>query len=319
MHRLSRLAAAGTLLLTFTSAAAAQLDDRCAPPGMRAPLLSRLAVAGGPDRLHLQTDPLLVGGVAALLIEGAAGPALPPGPCTTGLSGRLIGFEVVRPTGRATWEVPLEVAGVLGSVRALAWPSLGAWSDAHRSNRVVLPPHQSAGASQPGASLVITEFQKDPTTVPDGLGEWIEVTNPGTAAVDIEGWVLADHGSDQTVLDNFGLGIVVPPGGSVVLGKEKSPGANGGIPVDAVYDGMTLSNSSDEIVLIRPSGKVEDEVVYDDGVLWPDDPGKAIALDPGATDTTANDDGAAWCSSSAVIGAGPDTGTPGAVNDSCGG
>jgi len=286
---------------------------------MQAPLLSRLSVPDAPDVLYLQADPLLVGGVAALLIEGPGGPALPPGPCTTGLAGRLIGFSVVRPAGRAAWEVPLEVAGALPSVRALAWPSPGAWADAHRSNRVVLPPHTGVAAGRAGARLVITELQKDPTVVPDGLGEWIEVTNPGTIAVDIEGWVLADHGSDQTVLDNHGLGIVVPAGGVVVLGRESNPAFNGGVQVDAVYDGFTLANAGDEVVLIRPDGAVEDQVVYDDGVLWPDEPGRALALDAGAREAGANDDGAAWCSSAAVIGSGPDTGTPGAGNESCGG
>lgn len=319
MDRVPSLLAAAPLLLSLASAASAQLDDRCAPPGMRPPLLSRLVVPDGPDLLYLQGDPALEGGVAALLVELRQGPILPPGPCTLGLQGRLVGLRPVRSMGRVAWNLPLEATGALSSVRVLAWPAAGAWGQTHRSNRVVLPPQGGVVPGQPAPPLVITEVQKDPTTVPDGLGEWLEVTNPGTTAVDIEGWILADHGSDQAVLDNGGLGIVVPPGGALVLGRESDPGLNGGVPVDAVYAGFTLSNGEDEVVLVRPDGTVEDQVVYDDGLLWPDEPGRALALDPTRTDVGANDDPAAWCSSTTVLGAGPDTGTPGATNGRCSG
>ncbi len=61
------------------------------------------------------------------------------------------------------------------------------------------------------------------------------------------------------------------------------------------------------------------KILYDDGVLWPDDNGLAASCKPGKLDAELNDDGANWCSATTLIGAGPDTGTPGAPNDACGG
>lgn len=319
MHTLARLGFLGTLLFTFTPAAPGQTGNACAPGELRAPMLSWMRRATGEDTLYLQADPSLVGGRAALLVEDPHGPHLPPGPCTSGLRGRLLEVCTIRPEGRAAWEVPPAAAGAAPLLRALAWPAGGGWADVHVSNTIVLPPHQGTNALTGGPAVVITEFQKDPTVVSDAQGEWIEVMNTGASPVDIEGWVLADLGSDQTILDAGGQGIVVPPGGAIVLGRQADPALNGGIRVHATYFGLTLANGEDELLLIRPDGAVADQVIYDDGVNWPDEAGRAIALDPTLTDAAANDDGANWCSASSITGAGPDTGTPAATNDTCGG
>ncbi len=318
----------GALLCTLALASQAKalspggapsFGDGCAPPPFRPPALSLLVDAADAGTLFLQTDPALVGGLAFLLIEDPQGPRLPGGLCTDGLRGRVSAAMTVRAEGRVRWDFPPEAAGLALQLRAIAWPKGQHWADAQVSNRISLPLGSAAGALSTNQELVITELQKDPTVVSDSQGEWLEITNPGSQPVDIEGWSLADLGTDQTLLDNGGAGIVVPAGGAIVLGRQADPAQNGGIPVDAVYSGMTLSNGDDEVLLIRPDGTIADMLAYDDGIEWPDEPGKALALDPASTTTAANDDGANWCSSAAVIGSGPDTGTPGAVNDSCGG
>jgi Lamin Tail Domain len=321
MNSLARLGALGALALTLTSLASADLlppDEACAPDGMRLPTMSLLLREGLAPLAHLQTDPSLAGGIAVLFINDPFGPKLPRGICSSSLRGRIDALVPINGEGRAVWQIPASLAGTAPALRALAWGPGGTWVETHVSKAVQLPLGQSKGA---GAlmNLVISEFQKDPTTVSDSKGEWIEITNLGLSAVDIEGWTLADLGTDATVLDAGGAGIIVPAGGRVVLGREGDTTLNGGIPVDAVYSGVTLSNGEDELVLIRPDGWVADQLMYDDGVNWPDEPGRAISLLPGAHDAQMNDDGANWCSATTVVGAGPDTGTPGAGNDDCGG
>lgn len=79
---------------------------------------------------------------------------------------------------------------------------------------------------------VISEFMKDPTAVGDSAGEWVEIYNAGTFGVNLEGWALADAGSNFHVIGNGGAGLVVPPGGRVVLGNNADPALNGGVAVD---------------------------------------------------------------------------------------
>ena len=164
----------------------------------------------------------------------------------------------------------------------------------------------------------MTEFQKDPTTVSDSAGEWIEIYNPGNQPVDISNWVLSDLGSESTVLDGAGQRITVRAGRHLVLGRNADTNLNGGVKVDFEYASFTLSNGEDEIVLSRPDGTVVDQVAYDDGVLWPDEAGRSISLDPDAYDEGMNDDGAQWCASRKRLSWGnTNTGTPRNRNEDC--
>ena len=305
----------GHLVLLLSPVTAAQESNACAPAGYQLPSFSILRGPTGPARALLRVDASLVGGQAVLLLEGEPGRPLPPGGCTHGLRGCIIGLRPVRPGGRAGWltgQVP--VAG-WPRVRALAWPAGGSWDDVHVSNLLAAP--GPGGASGCSKGMVLTEIQKDPTVVPDSLGEWLEVTNIGPVTVDLEGWTLADHGGDHAVLEAGGAGILVHPGQAVVLGREVDPVLNGGIQVDVAYAGMILGNGVDEVLLVRPDGSLADQVIYDDGHLWPDEPGRSISLDPSQTDAGSNDDGESWCPAYTPIGGGPDCGTPGVANKPC--
>lgn len=162
----------------------------------------------------------------------------------------------------------------------------------------------SIGSLRPG-DLVVTEFLPDPVGVPSALGEWLEVRNERAEPVDLEGLVLRDLGSDDSVVTTS---LVVPPGGVVVLGGGADPGENGGVPVDAVWDGgFGLSNAEDAIVLTA-GATVLDRVAWD--VTWPLASGRATARDPGEDRWCLADDEAppygigGW-------------GTPGAPNPAC--
>ena len=206
---------------------------------------------------------------------------------------------------------PELVAGARITVLA---PSASAQGGLSSRSLVFRPPSLPQGPVQTG-EVIVSEIQKDPTFVSDSVGEWIELFNTRNYPVDIEGWVLSDLGSDATVLDNAGAGIFVPARSYLVLAKNDNPTLNGGVWGAYVYSGMTLSNGADEVVLSR-AGVLVDSVVYDDGVLWPDDAGSALQLSTRRLAPIWNDDGQEWCSATMPYGPG-DLGTPGTRNDTC--
>lgn len=182
----------------------------------------------------------------------------------------------------------------------------------------VLPLARVLAANYDGPPAVITEFMKDPTDVSDGHGEWVEITNLQPWRLNLEGWVLSDAGSNSTILGGGPNPLRCGPGESIVVGGDADPLTNGGVQVLGEWSSFTLTNSSDEIILSTPDGVVVDRVDYDDGVLWPDTPGRSIALDPSALDVTANDDPSNWCHSQVPwVGGGSDTGSPGLPNAAC--
>ena len=164
--------------------------------------------------------------------------------------------------------------------------------------------------------LVITEVTQNPAAVADGSGEWFEIQNVSGAAIDIDGWTIADDGSDSHVIDSGGP-LLVPAGGFVVLGNNIDPTTNGGVTVDYSYGtSWFLANSADEIILTSTDGVEFDRIEYDGGTVWPDPTGASMSLDPASASAVANDDGANWCDGVTIYGSG-DLGTPGAANPEC--
>jgi hypothetical protein len=162
----------------------------------------------------------------------------------------------------------------------------------------------------PVVALVINEIIQNPAAVADGAGEWFELYNPTAAAIDINGWTIADNGTDSHVINNGGP-LFVPAGGYLVLGNNTDMGTNGGAPVAYSYGGSWfLGNSDDEVILLDGSLNEIDRVEYDGGPLFPDPTGASMSLsDPGLD----NNVGANWCESVTPFGDG-DLGTPGAEN-----
>ena len=160
--------------------------------------------------------------------------------------------------------------------------------------------------------LVITEFLQNPSAVADADGEWLEVFNASGRALDLDGLVLGDRGTDSYTVTGP---LLVAPGDYLVFGASDLPLVNGGVVVDHAWAGFTLGNGADEIVL-RSGGVLIDEVAYDGGPQFPDGVGAAAQLDRLLIDAVLNDDGASWCLATRPFGLG-DLGTPGRANDSC--
>ncbi|MDH5649615.1 MAG: lamin tail domain-containing protein [Gammaproteobacteria bacterium] len=96
--------------------------------------------------------------------------------------------------------------------------------------------------------LLISEVMANPGAVSDTAGEWFELFNASGGAIDLNGLLLLDDGSDSHVIDNSGP-LLIAPGEYFVLGRNGDSSINGGYTADYVYSGFTLGNTDDEIIL----------------------------------------------------------------------
>jgi hypothetical protein len=127
--------------------------------------------------------------------------------------------------------------------------------------------------------LVVSEVMANPAAVSDNRGEWFELYNIGNTAVDLDGFVLSDDGTNSHVIS--GTSLLITPGAYFVLGRDGDPSANGGYTPDYVYDGFTLSNAADEIILSQ-NGVEQLRLAYVRGSAF-GTKGISVEIRPGAT------------------------------------
>ncbi|MBI5608222.1 MAG: lamin tail domain-containing protein [Deltaproteobacteria bacterium] len=125
---------------------------------------------------------------------------------------------------------------------------------------------------QPKGTLVITEVMVDPDAVSDSKGEWFEVYNPTTEAIDLTGWKLVSDTTTHTITVG-GPNVPNPP---VVAAKQfalilaaADPAANNNLKpaygwADQAATGGSLALKNVhldwKLQLVNPAGAVIDEV-----------------------------------------------------------
>lgn len=162
------------------------------------------------------------------------------------------------------------------------------------------------------ALVLITEIMYNPASDerPPAQTEWVEIYNPGQAAVSLEGWYLADEDGRTAAI---AAGVELSPGEAAVLipaaqSVEDFRAAWGGqfqvIPLEKWASLANSPSPQNEILTLRRSDdSVADEVNFDDSAPWPKDTpqGPSIYLIPGAIDAAANDEGGNWRRSEAGV------------------
>ena len=160
-----------------------------------------------------------------------------------------------------------------------------------------------------GPQIVINEIMIDPAAVDDSVGEWFELYNAGSEAIDIQGWSILSGEEEHLITES----LVIPVGGYVVLGNNGDSDTNGGLTVDYVYGSdITLDNTADTLSLKYGDGYTADMVNYNstDFLI---SPGASIQLIDPSLD---NDVGANWRRAHTVwSGSAGDRGTPGEANN----
>jgi hypothetical protein len=99
---------------------------------------------------------------------------------------------------------------------------------------------EGAGADSRYGKVIITEFLADPAGVADELGEWVELTNISSEAVDLSSWQLKDDGRNAYT---FPDGTAIEAGGTLVIARSADDAVNGGVAADvATGEDFTLNN-----------------------------------------------------------------------------
>jgi len=169
--------------------------------------------------------------------------------------------------------------------------------------------------AEPG-DLVFSEMMINPMVVHDEVGEWVELYNTASYAIDVSGYTFRDKDFDEHELEGP---LLVAGKDYIVLCADTSASRNGGVPCDGAFkrksaDALALGNNTDEVILARPDGVIIDEVYYDREWYTP---GVAIGLDPTRLDADVNNSASNWCNQTTVTTSGGEPGTPGRDNDPC--
>ncbi|MES2643787.1 MAG: MopE-related protein [Myxococcota bacterium] len=183
-----------------------------------------------------------------------------------------------------------------------------------------------AHAVSPSAAghVTLTEFQADPTRVPQYYGEWFELYNNYPGTLDFEG-VSITNAAGQVV--TIAGPTLVGAGQYLVLGinNDRTYGSssyNGNVPVDYLYtfdtdaDGFNIA-LSDDTLTVRFGAVVLDTVEWTSA--WGISANYAHSASLNAyTLEWANDYSINWCSSASFIADSGMYGSPGEENEYCG-
>ena len=105
----------------------------------------------------------------------------------------------------------------------------------------------------------ITEFMasnSDVLTLADGSSpDWIEIHNPGSSALDLEGWYLTDS-SLELPKWTFPAGASIPPGGYLLVYASGDETLSSG---SEYHTDFSLQDGGEYLTLVRPDGTVQQE------------------------------------------------------------
>ena len=174
---------------------------------------------------------------------------------------------------------------------------------------------QSSGGLGYG-DLLITEIMYDPDSLNDSYGEWIELYNNSSNAINLKNLIIRRDSAAN--VHQINSDVIITSGSYAVLAKTDSAADQ----VDYVYGGaINLTNTGADLSLSTygtdgTDGMVICEVDYGADGFITTPHGKSLQLDPSVTDVDAAKLGTNWCVSTAVYSTG-DNGTPGAANTNC--
>ncbi len=123
-------------------------------------------------------------------------------------------------------------------------------------------------ASNIGQDLVINEIMYHPDDANDSE-DWVEIYNPGSAEVDLSGFVLKDEDNSHAFI--FPESTTIGADGYLVVAKDITLFNSIHTNTENVIGdlGFGLSGNSDEVRLYNIDGLLVDSLKYDDEAPWP--------------------------------------------------
>ena len=158
--------------------------------------------------------------------------------------------------------------------------------------------------------LIITEVMVDPAAVVDNRGEWFELYNATTTAINLNGLVVSSSGESGFTVSSD---VTLAAGDYAVLGVRDDSALNGGVTLDYRYVYGEVKLYINDTLSVSAGGTTIDTVSFS-SASYPSSSGRSLTL--GSIDADDNDQSTYWCSATSSYGAG-DLGTPGSSNDTC--
>jgi hypothetical protein len=172
----------------------------------------------------------------------------------------------------------------LDNALADSWgPSSADWGSPGTANSAVgVDP--CLGVALP--SLVLAEIHYNPPVAEDS-GDWVEVLNFGSSAIDLDGLQFRDEGHSFVIAGE----TILDAGGSIVIAQDLAAFSALHPSVSNVLGstGFGLSGGGERIDLATADECVIDEVTYDDALPWPleaDGLGRSLVLTDPLADNT---------------------------------
>lgn len=106
----------------------------------------------------------------------------------------------------------------------------------------------SHATTVPAGAILISEVLANPSAVADSRGEWFEIFNASTNSIDLNGLTIGDDGTNSHTINVNGP-LFIAPGEYFVLGNNGDSTINGRYFADYVYNGFSLANSSDQLII----------------------------------------------------------------------
>ncbi len=156
--------------------------------------------------------------------------------------------------------------------------------------------------------VIVAEVMPSPAMVDDTLGEWFEVENVGDNRIDLYGWEVVNAAGATFVVDRH---VDLVGGGSALLGNNQDATSNGGVYVDAAYDGTTWILTASDSIELRVDGRVISSMYWRNAL-----DGVARQLDPDHLNEGDAAEPEWWCDARTSY-SDADLGTPGLPNDQC--
>jgi len=164
-----------------------------------------------------------------------------------------------------------------------------------------------AGAPAVG-EVIFNEIMINPNTLLDAMGEWFELRNTSSSAVDIGGCVIKD---DDTNSLPVASPMVLRPGALVTFASSANPGFTPNVVFSNTV--LQIANTADELELVCNLASI-DRVAYEQAT-WTVPVGSSLELDLAMADSVSNDSFGNWCA--ATVSYNGDNGSPGAPNSTC--
>ena len=177
-----------------------------------------------------------------------------------------------------------------------------------------LSPGSNGGGDGYG-DLLITEIMNNPAILSDTEGEWFEIYNNSSQAVNLQNLILdRDNTYRHTITDS----VLLQPGEYHVLARTAN--ATGAMNVYVYGSDLSLTNSGGVLSIFNEGSETEPgSLIFsvDYGATgFPSGAGASISLDPAMLNATDAVLGSSWCLSTSPYITG-DLGTPGLANDPC--